>query len=339
MVSRGARTAIVAASAVVGVAVLVWQVRLVGAEAVRAGVAAVGWGFAGILAFSGLRFVARSVAWVSLMGGDVSHSSAVAAFISGDAIGNLTPFRLIASEPAKALLLGRGVDSSHALSALVVENVYYGISVAIVILIGAGAMLWAFDVSDAVRWAGWAVIGAMVLTLAVLTGLLWFKPAIASAALARTPFVRRDALAAKLRAFEETTYALVGSADGRDGHSGRNGRLATVVAAETAFHVFSFAETYLTLWLVTGVSSPLAAFVLDTVNRVINVVFLIVPLRVGVAETGSGLIASAIGLTRASGVSLALVAKGRVLVWAAVGLILILLRQKAKGRRQKSGQP
>jgi hypothetical protein len=109
----------------------------------------------------------------------------------------------------------------------------------------------------------------------------------------------------------------------------------TVVAAVSAFLVFSFAETYLTLWLVTGVSSPLAAFVLDTVNRVINVVFLMVPLRVGVAETGSGLIASAIGLTRASGVSLALVAKGRILVWAGVGLMLILLRQKAEGRRQK----
>jgi hypothetical protein len=314
MVSRVARTAIVAVSTVLGVALLVWQVRSAGIGAIRDGLGAVGWGFAGILLLSGLRFAARALAWVALMRGRVPLSSALTAFISGDAIGNLTPLRLLASEPAKALLLGRGVDSSHALAALVVENACYGISVAVVILIGAAAMLWAFDVAEAIRWAGWMAIGAMALTLAALAGILWFKPAIASAVLARVPFVRRDAVAARVRAFEETTYGLVGA---------RHGRLATVVAAETAFHVFSFLETYLTLWLITGVSSPLAAFVLDTVNRIINVVFLMVPLRVGVAETGTGLIASAIGLTRASGVSLALVAKGRILVWAAIGLMLV----------------
>lgn len=309
-------------STLVGVVLLVWQLRSAGIDAIQDGLRAVGWGFAGILVLSGLRFVVRAVAWVALMGGSVPRSSAVVAFIGGDAIGNLTPLRLVASEPAKALLLGRGVNASHALAALIVENACYGISVAVVILVGVAAMLWAFDVAEAIRWAGWVVVGAMVLTLAALAGMLWFKPAIASAVLARVPFLRRDALAARVRAFEETTYGLVG---------GRNGRLVTVVTAEMAFHAFSFLETYLTLWLITGVSSPLEAFVLDTVNRIINVVFLMVPLRVGVAETGSGLIASAIGLTRASGVSLALIAKGRILVWAGVGLVLILLRQKAEG--------
>ena len=331
-----ARTAIVAVSTVVGIVLLVWQVRSVGVAAIRDGLAAVGWGFAGILVLSGLRFVARAVAWVALMRDRVPLASALTAFISGDAIGNLTPLRLLASEPAKALLLGRGVDSSQALSALVVENVCYGISVAVVILIGAAAMLWTFDVAEAIRWAGWLVIGAMVLTVAALAGILWLKPAIASAVLARLPFVRRDKLAARVRAFEETTYGLVG---GSSGTQNRGGRLAAVVVAEMAFHVCSFLETYLTLWLVTGVSSPLAAFVLDTVNRIINVVFLMVPLRVGVAETGTGLIASAIGLTRASGVSLALIAKGRILVWAAVGLGLILLRRLTSRADRPSPSP
>ena len=184
-------------------------------------------------------------------------------------------------------------------------------------------MLWAFDVAEAIRWAGWMAIGAMVLTLAVLAGILWFKPAIASAVLARVRFLRRDAVAAKVRAFEDTTYGLVGTSPGR---------LATVVGAETAFHVFSFLETYLTLWLITGVSSPLAAFVLDTVNRIINVVFLMVPLRVGVAETGTGLIASAIWTrpARAAFHWPLLVGKGRILIWAAVGLLLMAARPHSR---------
>ena len=46
------------------------------------------------------------------------------------------------------------------------------------------------------------------------------------------------------------------------------GRLGVVFACETAFHVLSFLEAWLTLWLLTGVSAPLAAFVLDTFNRI-----------------------------------------------------------------------
>jgi hypothetical protein len=123
-----------------------------------------------------------------------------------------------------------------------------------------------------------------------------------------------EALVARVRDFETSTYDFV---------AGHPTRLIGVVACEIAFHVLSFGETYLTLWLLTGVSSPLSAFVLDTVNRIINVAFMMVPLRVGVAETGTGLVADAIGVGQAVGVTMALVGKVRVLVWAVIGLVLM----------------
>jgi hypothetical protein len=50
---------------------------------------------------------------------------------------------------------------------------------------------------------------------------------------------------------------------------------------------------------------------------------MMVPLRVGVAETGTGLVANAIGAGQAIGVTLALVGKVRVLAWALVGIVFL----------------
>jgi hypothetical protein len=70
----------------------------------------------------------------------------------------------------------------------------------------------------------------------------------------------------------------------------------------------------------------LAAFVLETANRIVNVVFRFVPLRVGVDEAGSAIIARVLGLGTTVGVTLAVVRKARVLCWSAVGIVLMLRR-------------
>ena len=79
----------------------------------------------------------------------------------------------------------------------------------------------------------------------------------------------------------------------------------------------------MTVWLLTGRSEPLAAFVLDTFNRIVNVVFRMVPLgRIGVDEWATRIVAPAVGLLESTGVTLALVRKGRILCWTAIGLVL-----------------
>jgi hypothetical protein len=315
--TRSGRIAIAVFGSIAGLVLLAWQVRLAGVDRIRDGFAAVGYGFAGILALSGLRYVVRALAWTTLMGGGIGLARATVAVIGGDALGNLTPLRLLASEPTKALLLGRGVVTSRALAALVAENVFYSASVACVIMLGTAAMLVAFAVPGDVRWLGWISLALMATALLVTLVVIARRPAIASTVLRRVPGLepsRVEALVALVRDFETSTYDFV---------VGHPTRLMGVVACECSFHVLSFGETYLTLWLLTGRSSPLSAFVLDTVNRIVNVVFMMVPLRVGVAETGTGLVADAIGAGQAVGVTLALVGKVRMLAWALVGLVLL----------------
>jgi glycosyltransferase 2 family protein len=316
--SRAQRIAIGVVVSIAGISLLVWQVRSAGPAAIKASLLQVGWGFLAILAVSFLRFTLRSLAWTTLMDAPRTLSAAVAATLAGDAIGNVTPLSLLVSEPAKSMYLRDRLPASRSFSALTAENFFYTISVALFIVLGTGAMLQAFDLREELRLAG---LIALTLMISVLVGALWIgwrQPALLSALVERLPTRTAAGLIDRVRRFEATTYGVLR-------HSARPGRvLAIVVACEALFHVLSFAEAYFTIWLITGRSEPLAAFVLDTFNRVVNVVFRAVPMRVGVDEASTALVAPAVGLDPAVGVTIALVRKGRMLVWAGIGIALAI---------------
>jgi lysylphosphatidylglycerol synthase-like protein len=315
---------------VVGAALLVWQVRQVGLDRIASGLSSIDWGFLAILLLSLLRFVVRSLAWTTLIGQRTPITRAVAATIGGDALGNITPLSLLVSEPVKAMYLDAGTGSSRSLAALAAENFFYSVSVGIYVTVGTAAMLRAFPLPGEIHLAGIVALGLMAIVLAVAAWTAWQKPALASSVLSRLPFARLSAVVDRVRDFEERTY---GSA-GREG-----GRLAVVFACETAFHVLSFLEAWLTLWLITGVSAPLAAFVLDTFNRVVNVVAKMIPFRLGVDQVTSESVAVAIGLAPAVGTTVSLIRTGRMMVWAIVGMALLArkgLGAPLQGKSQKA---
>src|SRR4030095_14373731 len=66
------------------------------------------------------------------------------------------------------------------------------------------------------------------------------------------------------------------------------------------------------------------AFILESVNRVINVAFKFVPLRAGVDEGGTGQVSKVLGLAKATGVTLAIVRQGRDIFWSTIGVALLL---------------
>jgi hypothetical protein len=102
---------------------------------------------------------------------------------------------------------------------------------------------------------------------------------------------------------------------------------------EACFHLSGVAEVYVVLWFISaagdgggGAALLLTAFVLESVNRVINVVFKFIPLRMGVDEMGSGWVTHALKLGKASGVTLAIIRKARIICWTALGVALLVRR-------------
>lgn len=305
-----------------GLALLTWTIgRLeLTTDDIQSGFSKIGAWFGAILLLSLVRFGLRARAWVALTGLPLPLGPAVAATISGDALGNVTPLGLVASEPSKALYLRRHADPGHTLPALVAENFFYSVSVAIYVIVAAAAMFAFFDLPQRVGLIGQLSLALMA---AVLTGAVWLgwqKPTMVSAAIARLPGRRLPALAARIQQFEQRTYGAATSA---------HRPLGTVALCEIGFHLLSLVECWLTFWLLAGETSFIPALVFDGFNRVVNVVAKPVPLRMGVEETGTAALALAIGLSAYDGFMLGIVRKVRMIVWAGVGLALWARRTSA----------
>ncbi|MEI6245777.1 MAG: lysylphosphatidylglycerol synthase domain-containing protein [Acidobacteriota bacterium] len=296
-----------------GLALLAWQIDKVGVAHILDGFRRIGpTGFALILGATLIRQLCRTFAWTLLLDAGVPLRRAFAATMSGDAIGNLTPLSLLASEPAKAMFVREYVAPPRALAALAAENFIYSLSVVVAVLTGVAVLFLDYQVSDALRTVSFVLIGGM---LAVLVGALWLiakEPALVSSTLGR--FVGEGSLAT-IRDLETTTYSFVRS---------RPARLAGVIACEVTFHIASIAEAWITLSFLAPAHHSLAlAVVLDTVQRVITVVFRVIPLRIGVDESGSGFMTTALDLGRGLGVTMGLIRKIRVLIWSGLGLLLL----------------
>jgi hypothetical protein len=102
----------------------------------------------------------------------------------------------------------------------------------------------------------------------------------------------------------------------------------SILGLEFCFHLAGVAEIYATLSFISETVAPtlFTAFILESVNRVINVAFKFVPLRTGVDEYGSGALAKVLGFTKATGVTLAIVRKARDIVWTGIGVALMVRR-------------
>jgi hypothetical protein len=302
-------------TALAGLALLVLVVRGVGVAEIAADVRQVGWGLLAVIAIGGLRFLLRAIAWRLCLDHPetLSVRDAFAAVVCGDTIGNLTPLGPLVGEPAKAALVRTKTPLAPAVTALAIENVLYTLSAAAMIAGGMMALLTRFALPPAIRDVGWIAIAAAVLLFAAALLVLWRRPAGVSRLLGSSPRLARHA--DRVRALEDEMYSFA---------SRHRGALPALAAAEIGFHALGVAEAYLTLWLLTGAPSLITAFLFETANRLLTVVFKFVPLRLGVDEAGTAGFATIIGIPAQIGLSLAIVRKIRVLFWALAGGVVLV---------------
>jgi hypothetical protein len=68
------------------------------------------------------------------------------------------------------------------------------------------------------------------------------------------------------------------------------------------------------------------AFLLESVSRLITVIFKLVPFMIGVDEAGAQFVGRTVALAAGVGVTLAIIRKGRILFWTAIGIVLVIKR-------------
>ena len=301
--------------AIFALGLFAYALRRAGAAEIEEGLRQIGWGLPIIIAISGVRLLARTLAWRSLMRTPPPIGAMIGATLAGEAVGNLLPLGPLAGEPAKIGYLRNRGPIAEAAAALGLENVFYSLSVASVIVAGMTLLVMTVALPDDLRAIATIALVAMAALVAAGVFVLLRRPSATGSILDRVP---RWIPASGLKTMEAKAYGFYGSAKGRIGR---------MLAFESLFHLFGLAEVYVVLWLLAGrPPSLLHAFILESAGRVINVAFRFVPMRVGVDEAGAEVASSVLGLATGTGVLLGLSRKLRVLVWTAIGVAVIAKR-------------
>jgi len=313
--------------AVLGLLLFAYFVRRAGVPEIVEGIKRLGWGFLLILAISSIRQIARSLAWIRCF--ELPYSlrfrDALAARMMGDALGNIVPLASVAvSEPSKAAFVTNRVPLLVSLSALALENIFYSLSVAIFIFSGTVALLLAFPLKPALRYASFGTLAVTILIvpLGYLVIRKQWRFLSRSMSIVQGRGLRRtwmEKAIPRAQTLEDRIYGF---------YERNSNRLPVIIALEMCFHLAGVLEIYTTLWFISYIVAPtlLTAFILESVNRVINIVFKFIPFRLGVDEAGTGMLAKALGFTTAIRAALAIVRKPRDLFWTAIGVALMVRR-------------
>jgi len=285
-----------------------------------------GAGFLIILALSSVRYVVRALAWTRCIEPPfrLPFRDAFAARLMGDALGNIIPFVSVAvSEPSKAVFVKDRVPLMVGLSALAIENIFYALTVALFIFAGTATLLLTFSLPKPLRYAS---IGALATTLVIiplayliirkqsriLSGVLGF---FADRGVARRMIGK---VQPRVQSLEERVYGF---------YLTSQRSFLSIFALDMCFHIAGVVEVFITLSFISPVAPTLTqAFILESVNRIINVAFKFIPLRAGVDEGGTGQVSKVLGFAKGIGETLAIVRKGRDIFWSAIGLVLIWKR-------------
>jgi hypothetical protein len=246
---------------------------------------------------------------------------AFAARLMGDALGNIIPFVSVAvSEPSKAVFVKDRVPLLVGLSALAIENIFYALTVAIFIFAGTATLLLTFSLPKGLRYASIAALITTLVIIPLIYLLIRWQMRFLSGALgflSRRGIVPKyiDKIRPRAQSLEDRVYGFYAT-------SQRS--FLSIFLLDMCFHAAGMLEVFITLAFISPVAPTLTqAFILESVNRIINVAFKFIPLRAGVDEGGTGQVSKVLGFARDIGVTLAIVRKGRDIFWSAIGLLLI----------------
>lgn len=314
--------------AIVGTALLVFTVQRVGGWAgIVDGITSIGWWFAAVVLLGAFRMACRTRAWMVCVkqigrssggaGSELPFIDAFSAWIFSDAMGNLTPLGLLASEPAKILMVRSKISTVASIASVTIENVFYTTSVCAVLLSGTWLFLQRANVPPGLEQISELILAAVAIAAVVGVWVVRTRPAVLSkfAPIVAKLAGKAEASAESLRAVEAQIYAVP---------QWPLGRIAQVGLWEIAFHLGAVAEVWLVLRLLVPDITVAEAFLLESAGRFVTVAFKFVPYRLGIDEAGSGAVATALGLPPATGVTLALIRRLRIIVLNAVGLLRLV---------------
>jgi uncharacterized protein (TIRG00374 family) len=295
--------------------------------------ALLGWGFAFLIVLSGARQVLRTLAWQHCVEPDGRRPGLMDLFglrLMGEAFNSLTPAGPLVGETAKAWAASQSMPAQSSISSVVIENLIYYLAAVLFML--SGVVLVLLKLAPFHR-SGWLASGLVSCFLASMLLACWIVRT-------RTPLLggildrlRRMGLKwAFLERYEHDLRAM--EMDIYDFFLTRRSLFLSLLALEFATNFTGIGEAYLILKATTAHASLLAAYLVESANRAVQLAFAFVPLGLGVDEGMTAATLRALGYGASEGVSLAIIRKIRTVFWVALGLLLAAKYSFARPERE-----
>jgi putative ABC transport system permease protein len=323
--ARSGRRSIIwlqAVAFVLGLGLLIYVINRVGVQPIFDALGRIGFGFLILIAINGSRHVLRTLAMSAAVPPEhrrFNFFQALSVRLGGEAISFLTFTGPVLGEATKVALLRKRVPLAYGVQAVVIDNILYNLSVIVFILTGACVMLVSYDLPLVVRYVLFGIAGVALLGIggaAIAHNrrvrlLTWFIDQLARVGL-KPKFLasRRE----QIQRVESHIY---------DFYKHRPGSFFRILAFDFLSHASSVLEVYVTLRMLGFVPRVEAAYVIESLTKVINFVFGFVPATIGVYEGGTEVILRTLGYAAATGVTLALVRKAGIVFWTGIGLVVL----------------
>jgi uncharacterized membrane protein YbhN (UPF0104 family) len=319
-----------------GLALLIFVLYKIGFGVIAETIGKIGWGFLIIVATNFSRHMIRATCIYLAIPKEhrnVRFHNVLAARLAGEAMNLMTFAGPVLGEATKAAMLKKKVSFARSAAAVIVDDIMYYVSVALMMLTGVLLMAMTFGANGKV--IRYTLIGVAIGASVMLVGMflvIKFNARPLSFVLARLdnkgwlPHAvakRRD----YIHEIETNVYSV---------YNERPRLFYSLLGLGFLAHVTSVLEVFLALGLLGYSPSFVQAYIIEALTKVINAAFSFVPGVVGVYEGGNGIILKALGFTTAIGVALALVRRGAILFWAAFGFAILLWRTIDRGTKTLS---
>jgi hypothetical protein len=302
--------------AVAGAVLLLLLVRSIGAARLADDLGRIGLGLAIVVLLELVIDALNTVAWRRTFArpGAVGYWRLFWVRLAGTAVNQLTPTATVGGELVKAVLVRPHLSTADAVASLIAARMSYAIAQAALVLLGLAAILGRLGEAPELRIAvvlGFALTATGVGAFVLLQRRGVFGAAAAHGARLGLPAALAASLRAGGQALDRRLAALY-----RD----RPGAFAASIAWHLGGQLVGLVQLWLILtWL--GIPAGLGTcLAIEALSIVIDSATFFVPGRLGVQEGGRVLALTALGMSAASGLALAVVVRLSQLATAALGL-------------------
>jgi hypothetical protein len=308
-------------AAMASLALFVYVLARSGPAAVLDKIRLLGWGFVGLILLSGLRHILRSAAWSYCVPSRGQRPGWVELFgprLVGEALDDLTPAGPLVGQTAKVAIVSRLIPAHAGASSVVIENLIYGLAAVLFMLSGLALALLKVATPQRFRWVGGELAICFLVGIGVAGWMLSRRVLPVARAL---DYLERKGLAEAL-VERHQHYLRAVERDIFDFFLSHKRLFFGVLMIEIGTNFTGIGEAYLILKITAGHASLVAAYLLESVCRAVQLAFAFIPFGLGIQEGTAAATVQALGYAASEGVSLAIIRKIRSLFWAALGLLV-----------------